>query len=179
MTIAPRYRLPVAIAASAAVVLVVLVAVLVSGGGNPVPTAQPSPTASSSADPGATPEGAARSFFEAFARARRTDDATLVRPFVTGEGSDAYISISAFLQGQKDKGKGSVLTVQRLDNLAVQANSDSTATVTFDYVEGGYNIDLKTGQALESPNTLPAYHVTAIVKKVDARWLVDAYTSRQ
>ena len=179
MTIAPRYRLPVAIAASVTVVLVVLVAVLVSGAGNPAPTAQPSPTASSSADPGATPEGAARSFFDAFARARRTDDATLVRPFVTDEGSDAYLSISAFLQGQKDKGKGSVLTVQRLDNLAVQANSDSTATVTFDYVEGGYNIDLKTGQALESPNTLPAYHVTAIVKKVDARWLVDAYTSRQ
>ena len=179
MTVPPRYRLPVAIAASVAVVFIVFAVVLVTSGGGPTPTAAPSPTSSAWVDPGTTPEGAVRAFFDAFALARQTDDATLVRPFVTGEGSDAYLSISAFLQGQKDKGKGSVLTVQRLDNLAVQANSDSMATVTFDYVEGGYNIDLKTGQALESPNTLPTYHVTAIVKKVDARWLVDAYTSRQ
>ncbi len=179
MTVPPRYRLPVAIAASVAVVLLVLVAVVVTSGGSPTPTAPPSPTSSVSVDPGATPERAVRAFFDAFARARRSDDPTLVRPFVTSDTADAYLSISAFLQGQKDQGKGSVLTVQRLDNLAVEATSDSTATVTFDYLEGGYDMDLTTGQALESPNALPAYHVTATVKKVDARWLVDAYTSRQ
>ena len=183
MNVPARYRLPVAIAASAAVVLVVLAAVLITGGGsaNPSssPTAAASASASASTDPTSTPDGAVRAFFDAFGRARRTDDPTLALPFVTSENADAYLSISAFLQGQKDKGKASVLTVQRLDNLAVQATSESTATVTFDYTEGGDNTDLKTGQPIESPNVLPAYHVTALVKKVGARWLVDSYTSRQ
>ena len=183
MTIPPRHRLPVAIAASVAVVLVVFVVVLFANDGSAIPS--PSPTAlasasgSASADPTSTPDGAVRAFFDAFGRARRTDDPALALPFVTSEKADAYLSISAFLQGQKDKGKASVLTVQRLDNLAVQATSESTATVTFDYTEGGYNTDLKTGQPVESPNVLPPYHVTALVKKVGARWLVDSYTSRQ
>ncbi len=179
MNVPQRYRLPIAIVASLAVVLVVLVAVLVAGGGGPIASSSPSASASASTDPTSTPEGAVRAFFEAFGRARRTDDPTLVLPLVTSDKSDAYLSISAFLKGQQDKGKGSVLNTQRLDNLAVQTTSASTATVTFDYVEGGYDINLKTGQALESPNVLPAYHVTAIIKKVDARWLVDSYTSRQ
>lgn len=179
MNVPPRYRLPIAILASLAVVGAVFVVVLLAGGG--VPKASPTPTAPASAsiDPTSTPEGAVRAFFEAFGRARQSDDPTLALPFVTSDKADAYLSISAFLQGQKDKGKGSVLTVQRIDNLAVQGSSSTEATVTFDYVEGGYDVDLKTGKPLESPNVLPAYHVTAIVKKVDARWLLDSYTSRQ
>jgi hypothetical protein len=183
MAVPPRYRLPVAVAASIAVVLVVLVAVLIAGGGSPNPSPSPiasaSAFASASSDPTSTPDGAVREFFDAFGRARRTDDPTLALPFVTSAQADAYLSISAFLQGQKDKGKGSVLTVLRLDNVALQSTSATEAAVTFDYTEGGYNIDLKTGQPIESPNVLPAYHVTALVKKVGARWLVDSYTSRQ
>jgi hypothetical protein len=181
MNVPPRYRLPIAILASLGVVAVVLVAVLLAGGVGPVTTPTPTPTSSASAlsDPTSTPEGAVRAFFEAFGRGRRTDDPTLALAFVTSDKADAYLSISAFLQGQKDKGKGSVLTVQRLDNMAIAGESSSEATVTFDYVEGGYDVDLTTGAPLESPNVLPVYHVTAIVKKVDARWLVDSYMSRQ
>jgi hypothetical protein len=179
MHVPPRYRLPIAILASVGVVAVVLVAVLVANGGGPVVTPTPSTIAPASSDPTSTPEGAVRAFFEAFGRGRRTDDPTLALAFVTSDKADAYLSISAFLQGQKDKGKGSVLTVQRLDNMAIAGGSSSEATVTFDYVEGGYDIDLTTGAPLESPNVLPVYHVTAIVEKVDARWLVDSYTSRQ
>jgi hypothetical protein len=179
MSVPPRYRLPIAILASLAVVVAVFVVVLLAGGGGPSASPTPTAPASPSIDPTSTPEGAARAFFEAFGQARQTDDPTLALPFVTSDKADAYLSISAFLQGQKDKGKASVLTVQRIDNLAVQGASSTQATVTFDYVEGGYDIDLKTGKPLETPNVLPAYHVTAIVKKVDARWLLDSYTSRQ
>lgn len=179
--VAPRYRLAVAAAASAAVVVAVLAAVLLTGGGTPTPTATPSPpaTATASTDPGATPEGAVRAFFDAFARSRRSDDPTLVKRFVTSDASDAYLSVAAFLQGQRDKGKASVLTVQRLDNLAVHSSSGESATVVLDYTEGGYDIDLKTGQPLQSPGTLPPYHVTVTLKKVGPAWLVDAYTSVQ
>lgn len=179
MNVPQRYRLPIAVLASVAVVIVVLVVVRVvgSGGGGPNASPSPSPSASASTDPTSTPQGAVRAFFDAFGRARRTDDPSLALPYVTSDKADAYLSISAFLKGQQDKGKGSVLTVQRLDNLAVQ-ESGATATVTFDYTEGGYDIDLKSGRPLESPNALPAYQVTATVKKVDSRWLVDSYTSR-
>jgi hypothetical protein len=51
--------------------------------------------------------------------------------------------------------------------------------VEFDYVEGGYDIDLDSGKPLESPEVLAPYHVTVTVKQVDSRWLVDSYTSRQ
>ncbi len=179
MNVPPRYRLPIAILASLGVVAVVLIAVLLAGGDGPAATPTPTTSPSASTDPMSTPEGAVRAFFDAFGRARRTDDPTLALPFVTSDKADAYLSISAFLQGQRDKGKGSVLTVQRLDNLATQTDSRGQATVTFDYVEGGYDIDLKTGTPVESPNVLPAYHVSVIVKKVDAKWLVDSYTSRQ
>ena len=156
MTIAPRYRLPVAIAASVAVVLVVLVAVLVTGGGNPTPTAPPSPTASASADPGATPEGAVRAFFDAYAKARAVrrpgghravrHQQDLVRipvrrgvpPRAEGEGQGV--------------GHDRAAPRQHVDQTT---STDATATVTFDYTEGGYNIDPATGSPLESPTVLP------------------------
>ena len=183
MDIQPRHRLPVAVGASALVVLAVAAVVLLTGGGSPTPTPTASTpstaTPAASADPGATPEGAVRAFFDAFAHSRQTDDPTGIKPFVTSDASDAYLSVAAFLKGQRDKGKASVLTVQRLDNLAVQSSSDTAATVAFDYTEGGYDIDLKTGQALQSPGTLAPYHVTMTLKKVGPRWLVDSYTSGQ
>lgn len=136
------------------------------------------PSASASTAPNATAEGAMRAFFEAFGRARRTGDPALVLPLVTSETSEAYRAISAFLNGEKAKGRGSVVTVQRLDNLRVQATSGSAATVTFDYVEGGYDIDLASGRALEPPRMLPPRLVTASVKRQDARWLLDSYSSQ-
>jgi hypothetical protein len=178
MNVPQRYRLPIAIVASVLVVALVLLVVSVLN--QPRPSNSPSPSASPSAsvDPMGDPESVVRAFFDAFRSARRTDDPTLVLPFVTSDRADAYLSVSGFLEGQREVGKASVLTVQGLNNLTVET-ADSTATVEFDYVEGGYDIELDTGEPLESPEVLPPFHVTVTVTKVDSRWLVDSYTSRQ
>lgn len=182
MAVPPRYRLPIAIVASVAVVLLVLVAVLITGGGganpSPSPIASASASASASSDPGATPDGAVRAFFEAYAKARRSDDPSAIEPFVTSKTSSAYLSAAGFLQGQKEKGKASVTTVLRLENMTTKTSADGTATVTFDYTEGGYNIDPATGSALESPTVLPVEKVTVAVRQVGGRWLVDAYQTQ-
>lgn len=178
MNIPPRYRLPIAILASIAVVVVVFIAVALVSQPRPSNSPSPSPSPSASVDPTDSPESVVRAFFEAFAKARKTDDPTLVLPFVTSERADAYLSVSGFLEGQRQVGKASVLTVQELNNLTAQTTG-STATVEFDYVEGGYDIDLDSGKPLESPEVLAPYHVTVTVKQVDSRWLVDSYTSRQ
>lgn len=178
MRIAPRHRLPLAILASAAVVAVVLAALVVGGSAEPTETAPPGTSPASSTDPFATPEGAVRAFFVAFAAARRTDDPLLVEAYVTGRTSSAYRSVAAFLQGQKESGKASVTTVQRIENVVVQA-SDAIATVTFDYTEGGYDIDPASGSPLESPTILPPTRVVAEVHRIDGRWLVDSYEQGQ
>ncbi|MHB8960368.1 MAG: hypothetical protein ACYDAN_12140 [Candidatus Limnocylindrales bacterium] len=182
MAVPPRYRLPVAIAASVAVVLTVLVAVLIANGGNvnpgPSPIASASASASASSDPTSTPEGVVRAFFDAYAKAGQTDDPAGLEPFVTGRTSSAYLSAAGFLQGQKEKGKASVTTVLRLDNMTAKTSADGTATVTFDYTEGGYNIDPATGSPLESPMVLPATKVAVTVRQIGGRWLVDAYQSQ-
>lgn len=177
MGLPPRYRLPIAILASIGVVVVVLVAVLLAGGGGPVATPTPSTSASASMDPTSTPEGGTRAFFDAFAQARRTDNPSLVEPYVTSRESSAYLSVAGFLGGQKEVGKGSVTTVLRMENVMVDT-SGASATVTFDYTEGGYDVSLETGEAIESPVVLPTVHVTVDLKQVDGRWLVDRYESR-
>jgi hypothetical protein len=178
MNVPERYRLAVVAATSLIVVVIVAAAILLLNRPGPTPVESPTPTvtASPSLDV-TTAEGAVRSFFGGFAEARRTDDPTLVAPFVTGKDSSAYRSVAAFLQGQKDVGKASVTTVLRLENVQVQP-SDSTASVSFDYTEGGYNIDPKTGQALESPVVLPTTKVIAVVRQVGGRWLVESYETR-
>jgi hypothetical protein len=178
MNVPERYRLPFAAATSLVVIVIVAGAVLLMNQPGPPPVVSPTPTtvASPSLDE-TTPEGAVRSFFDAFAKARKTDDPTLIVPFVTGKDSGAYRSVAAFLQGQKDVGKASVTTVLRIANLQVQP-SNSTASVSFDYTEGGYNIDPKTGQALESPTVLPTTKVVAVVRRVGGRWLVESYETR-
>lgn len=175
-----RSRLPVLVGVSVLVLLLVAGAVIVVPRlvpSTPTPTSSPALPASPSADP-STPEGAVRAFFSAFSRARRTDDPTLVLPFVTGATSDAYRSVRGFLDGQRAVGKASILTIQRLDNLVVES-AGAVAKASFDYVEGGYDISLDTGLPLESPNVLPSFRVTVTLKRVDSSWLVDAYTSRQ
>jgi hypothetical protein len=179
MTITDRYRLPLVALASLAIAGLVVGAILLAGGVTPVRSPSPVPASASPnpTDPGSTPESATRAFFAAFARARQTDDATLVAPFVTGEQSSAYLTVFGFLEGQKRLGKASVTTIQRLEQFAV-SQSGTTATVTFDYTAGGYDIDLTTGQALESPVILPATRVTVELRQVDGRWFVERYESR-
>ncbi|MBA2719672.1 MAG: hypothetical protein H0U52_10590 [Chloroflexi bacterium] len=179
-TIAERYRLPLVALASVVVAVLVVGAILLVGG-SPRPNGSPSPMpvspSPSAADPGSTPEGATRAFFAAFAEARRTDDPTLVQAFVTSTGSSAYKSVEGFLLGQKAAGKASITTVLRLENVEVR-QSGTTATVTFDYTEGGYDMDFESGQPLESPVILPVTQVTVELQQIDGRWLVERYESR-
>lgn len=179
-TIPERYRLPLVALASVVVAVLVVGAILLVGGSprlNDSPSPMPVSPSPSAADPGSNPEGATRAFFKAFAEARRTDDPTLVQAFVTSTGSSAYKSVEGFLLGQKAAGKASVTTVLRLENVEVR-QSGTTATVTFDYTEGGYDIDFESGQPLESPVILPVTQVTVELQQIDGRWLVTRYESR-
>ena len=178
MSIPERYRLP--IVALVAVVLVVAAggAIVLVGGGGPAPSSSPSTSvAPSPTDPGATPESAVRAFFDAYSQARKTDDPSLVVPFVTSTSSSAYLSAAGFLNGEKAVGKASITTVLRLDNMQTVL-SGTSASVSFDYIEGGYNISATTGQPLETPTVLPTAKVVAVVKRIGERWLVDSYQSQ-
>lgn len=177
----PEHNRPLVILATGVVVLLLVAGgVLLVGqlGPSPTPTplASPTATASPSAD-SSTPEGATRAFFDAFAQARRTDDASIVAPFVTGTESSAYRTVDAFLRGQREVGKASITTVLRLENLSTTTNGDRS-TVAFDFTEGGYDISLDTGEPLESPEVLPTTRVTVELDLRDGRWLVDSYESQ-
>jgi len=178
MNVPERYRLALVAATSLIVVVIVAGTILLLNRPGPTPVESPTPTAvvSPSLDP-TTPEGAVRSFFDAFAKARRSDDPALIRPYVTGEQSSAYLSVQGFLLGQKAAKKASVLTVQQLDNIVVETNGAS-ATVRLVYTEGGYDISLDSGTPLESPNALAPRNVTMELRNVDRRWLVDTYEAR-
>lgn len=180
MHLPTRYRTPI-LALSAVVLGLVVVGGILLVGRIGVPEAPSGPTSSapgsSATDPMSTPEGAVRAFFEAFGAARQTDDPALVRPFVTGDQSSAYLSVQGFLLGQKAAKKASVLTVQRLENVTAQT-SGSSATVRLVYTEGGYDISLDTGQPVESPNVLAPRDVTVELRNLGGRWLVDRYDAR-
>ena len=70
------------LALTALVLALLVVGGILLVGGIGVPTATPTPSAStpvaSATDPLSTPEGAVRGFFEAFAAARRTDDPSVL-----------------------------------------------------------------------------------------------------
>ena len=175
-----RYQ-PLAVAAVAIVVLLLVGGgVLIVGrlGSSPGPTASPPPSgqATPSTDPTSTPEGAVRAFFEAFGQASLTDDPGLVLPFVTSENSPAYLSARGFLEGQEGLGRGAVITEQRFEDLSVDAD-ETTATVTFTYVEGGYLIDLESGEPLGSPTVLAPARIVAEVRLAGSKWLVHEYES--
>jgi hypothetical protein len=173
MKVSPRYRLPIAILASVAIVVGVFVAVaLVSQ--QPRPSESPSPSPSASVDATDSPEGVVRAFFDALARARRTDDATLLTPFVTSTDSSAYLTAAGFLEGQKEVGKASVITTNELRDVQVDAQ-DSEAVVTFTHHMEGYDIDDDTGEPLESPTALPDVTVRVEVRLVEGRWLVERF----
>jgi len=97
---------------------------------------------------------------------------------VTSKDSSAYLTASGFLGGAQGVNRASIVTVDRLDNMTSQVTGD-TATVDFDYTEGGYDINPSTGTALESPTVLPSIHVTATLKLVNGLWLMDSYVTHQ
>ena len=178
MTIPERYRVPIVALVALVLVLAAGGAIVLVGGGGPAASGSPSASAAPSpTDPGATPESAVRAFFTAIAQARKTDDPSVIAPFVTNQQSSAYQSVAAFLQGQKDVKRASVLTVQRLDNISVQT-SGTSSTVHLVYTEGGYDISLTSGQPLETPNVLAPRNVTIVLRQVDGRWLVNDYEAQ-
>ena len=179
-----KYRLPVVALIALAVVAVVVVAIVGLGSlgssatraaptPSPMltPTATPAPTPT---DPRSTPEGATRAFFVAFSKARKTNDPSLVEPYVTSKDSGAYLTVAGYLGGAQGVNRASVVTVDRLDNVTSRVSGD-VATVDFDFTEGGYDISASTGVALESPTVLPPAHVTATLKRVSGLWLMDSY----
>ena len=174
----PERRRPLfVLAASLAVLLVVAGGVLLIGRLTPTPTPTTVPTSSATASPSddpSTPEGATRAFFDAFARSRRTDDASTVSPFVTGTGSSAYRTVDAFLRGQKESGKASVITTNNLSGFGVDVQG-ATATVMVTQQLGGYDIDIDTGEPRESPTLLPAATFRVVLTLVEGRWLVDEF----
>jgi hypothetical protein len=176
----PERNRPLVILSTGVIVLLLVAGgVLVLGQLGPSPTPPPSVSPSTPASPSAdtgSPEGGVRAFFEAFARARRTDDPSLVLSSTTGEQSSAYRSVEAFLLGQKEEGKASITTVLELENFSV-TTSGNTSTVVFDLTEGGYNINVDTGEPLESPEVLPPTRVTVELSLRDGDWLVDRYES--
>ena len=179
-----KYRLPVVALIALVVVAVVVVAIVglgslgssaTSAAPTPspmlTPTATPAPTPT---DPRSTPEGATRAFFAAFSKARKTNDPSLVEPYVTSKDSGAYLTVAGYLGGAQGVNRASVVTVDRLDNVTSSVSGD-VATVAFDFTEGGYDISASTGVALESPTVLPPAHVTATLKRVNGLWRMDSY----
>ena len=179
MTIPERYRVPIVGLVALVLVIAAGGTIVLVGGRGPAASSSPSATvAPSPSDPGATPEGAVRAFFTAFAQARRTDDPTSIVPFVTSTNSSAYQTVDAFLRGQKQVGKASVITSNVLSDFATQVQSQ-TATVTCTQVLGGYDIDAVTSSPRESPTVLPATHFTIVLKESGGRWLVDSFEAMQ
>jgi len=176
MNIAPRYRLPVAILASVAVVALVFLAITFVARQPSTTDATPTPVSSPTAseDPTATPAGVVRAFFDALASARRTDDPTLLTPYVTSTDSSAYLTAAGFLEGQKEVGKASVITTNELLDLQAEIH-DGEAVVTFRHRVEGYDVDYETGEALESPTALPEVNMRVEVRQVDGRWLVERF----
>jgi hypothetical protein len=179
-----KYRLPVVALIALAVVAVVVVAIVGLGSlGSSATSAAPTPspmltptatTAPTPTDPRSTPEGATRAFFAAYAKAWKTDDPSLVEPYVTSKESSAYLTVAGYLGGAQGVGHASIITIDSLDNMTSRIAGD-TATVDFYYTEGGYDINPSTGVALESPTLLAPVHLTATLKLVSGVWLMDSY----
>ena len=164
-----------------AVGVVVLLAVaggvlLLSGiGPSPMPTPPPLPSASTSPSADAsTPEGATRAFFDAVVAARRTDDPQIIETFVTSRESSAYLTVAGFLAGQKETGKASITTVLQLENVRVE-ETGASAQLTATLLETGYDIDLGSGEPLESPVTLDPRTLTVKLRRADGTWKVDSF----
>ena len=177
-----RWRLPAIAAAALAIALAAVAAILLlpsllgTPDNSPRPTTTEQPSATEAV--GNTPEAAVRAFFEAFAEARETSDASVIEPFVNGTESSAYLTAAAFLNGQVEQGKGSITTVHELTEFDVAQNGDS-ALVEFTYRAGGYDIDLDSGEPLETPVVLPNQRKRVELVRVDDTWLVDSFENAE
>ncbi len=174
----PERSRPLVIVATGIIVLLLVAGgVLILGQLGPSPTPStslpPSATASPSAD-ASTPEGATRAFFDAVVAARRTDNPELIEPFVTSRESSAYRTVAGFLAGQKESGKASITTMLELENVMVEESGDS-ARLTATLLEAGYDIDLDTGEPLESPVTLDPRTLTVELQRSDGTWKVESF----
>jgi len=175
------WRLPAIALASVAIALAVAGGVLLLGRAGPDDgNSSPSPSRVATATPAAedSPEAAVRAFFEALAEARETGDPDVIEPFVNGTDSSAYQTAAGFLRGQSEVGKGSIVSVQELTDFDVDIDQER-AVVQFNLVEGGYDIDLESGEPLESPVVLPSQRVRAELVRSDGRWLLDSYQAVQ
>lgn len=172
-----RWRLP-AVAVGALVLALAAVALILLPGRLDAPEASPTPTETTQQSPtegaGEAPEAAVRAFFEAFARARESSDPSVIEPFVNGTDSSAYLTAAAFLQGQAEQGKASIVTVNELTNFQVDLQGDR-AVVLFDHRLGGYDIDLESGEPLETPVVLPTQRKRVELVRMDDTWLVDSF----
>lgn len=172
-----RWRLP-AVAVGALALALAAVALILLPGRLGAPETSPTPTETTQQSPtegaGETPEAAVRAFFAAFAQARETSDPSVVEPFVNGTDSSAYLTAAAFLNGQAEQGKASIVTVSELTNFEVDQQADR-AVVLFDHRLGGYDIDLDSGEPLETPVVLPTQRKQVELVRVDDTWLVDSF----
>ena len=171
-----RWRLPVVIVAALVLALAVVTVILMVGGIG-TPGTSPSPTATARTSPPAsddTPEAAVRAFFEAFAVARETSDPAVIEPYVNGTDSSAYLTAAAFLQGQAEQDKGSVVTVNDLTNFEVDERG-GRAVVVFDHRLGGYDIDLDTAEPIETPVVLPVQRKQVDLVRANGNWLVQSF----
>jgi hypothetical protein len=174
----PERSRPLVIVATGIVVLLLVAGgVLILGQLGPSPTPStslpPSATASPSAD-ASTPEGATRAFFDAVVAARRSDNPEFIEPFVTSRESSAYRTVAGFLAGQKESGKASITTMLELENVMVEESGDS-ARLTATLLEAGHDIDLDTGEPLESPVTLDPRTLTVELQRSDGTWKVESF----
>lgn len=174
----PERRRPLfVLAASLAVLLVVAGGVLLVGRLTPTPTPTTLPTSSATASPSVdppTPEGVVRAFLAALKEARRTDDPALIRPLVTSEQSSAYRTVAGFLAGQKERGKASITTVLKLEDVRVAESVDS-ARLTATLLEAGYDIALDSGEPLESPVTLGPRTLSVELQRVGGVWKIESF----
>jgi len=172
------WRFPVIAAASLALAIAAVAVILLLGNLPGTSDATPTPSAttenSATESTGNTPESAVRAFFDAFAEARETDDPSLVEPHVNGTDSSAYLTVAAFLDGQAGQGKASVVTLNELTNFEVNEQDDQ-AIVFFDHRLGGYDVDLDTGEPLETPVVLPVQRKTAELVRAGDVWLVESF----
>ncbi|NJD28067.1 MAG: hypothetical protein FIA92_07195 [Chloroflexi bacterium] len=174
----PESNRPLVVVAMAVVVLVlVAVGVLLVGqlGPSPAPPTSLPPTATAAPSVDAsTPEGATRAFFDAVVAARRTNNPELIEPFVTSRDSSAYLTVAGFLAGQQEAGKASITTLHDLTDINVEQTGDS-ARLTASLLEAGYDIDLDTGQPLESPVTLDPRRLTVELRRTAGVWKVESF----
>lgn len=174
----PERNRPLVVLGTAVIVLLVVAGgVLVLGRLAPTPTPTPPTSPSAPASPSAatsTPEGATRDFYDAVIAARRTDNPDLIEPFVTSRDSSAFRTVAGFLAGQKESGKASITTMLELEDVRVEVSGDS-ARLTATLLEAGYDIDLDTGEPLESPMTLDPRNLTVELRRVDGIWKVDSF----